>query len=196
MILKQKQGLNTKEFELTDKIIRIKSTSAFGEMKEWSVNLEFLGDSKFYESHSRKGPKLLALILSAFIIFVTIAFLVDDDKAQNVWVLLGVYALFGGMIALLLFSPMRNELHLVGGANQISFFMNSPSKLEVETFVEEVVQRTKRILLDKYGRIDPDLPEDTQMNQLNYLKNRDLISEELYEQLKFDYKTQKMIKGM
>lgn len=196
MILKQKQGINTKEFELTDKIIKIKSTSAFGEMKEWSVNLEFLGDSKFYESHSRKGPKFLAFIFGVFMIFVTIAFFVDDDKAQNVWVLLGVYALFGGMIALLLFSPMKNGLHLIGGSNQISFFKDNPSQQEVETFVDEVILRTRKILIDKYGRIDPDLPEDTQMNQLNYLKNRDLLSEDVYEQLKHDYKTQKIIRGM
>jgi hypothetical protein len=63
----------------------------------------------------------------------------------------------------------------------------------MENFVEEIIHRTRSVLLEKYGKIDPDLPEEIQMNNLYWLKNRGLISEEAYENLKLEYKTRRLM---
>ncbi len=193
MVLKQKQGLTKREFELRDNVLKIKSETAFGEIKEWSVKIENLGEDKFYQSNSKTGTTIIACLLCAFVFFMTVAFLVDTDKAQNIWVLLAIYALFGGPAVWIFLTPVKKEIHLLGGSSQASFLQDRPSRETVEKFIEELTKKTRRLLIEKYSRIDSDLPEDTQINQLNWLKNKDLISEETYEQLKLEYKSKRQI---
>jgi hypothetical protein len=54
MILKQKLGGKTKEFELiNNKELRIKEKES-GTLKEWTVNLENIGHNLVYEEATRK----------------------------------------------------------------------------------------------------------------------------------------------
>ena len=117
----------------------------------------------------------------------------DWSNGDNIGALiLGVF-LFGGLGLLAFLSPMRNEVHLVGGAQQVTFLLDRPSKKEMEDFIEEIIKRSRKILLEKFGKIDPDLPEETQINNLYWLKNRGIISEEEYEELKLEYKERRLI---
>ncbi len=85
------------------------------------------------------------------------------------------------------------ELHLIGGSSSLTFYQASPTKEIVEEFVNEVINRTRKLLLEKYGKVDPDLPEETQMNQLNWARTNDIISEEQYRELKQEYKTKRLL---
>lgn len=192
MILKQKQGYRRYEYELVDKTIKVKYTTE-GKTKEWSVRLEDIGDSISYESHTRRWAYIFSLLITAFLIFLTISLFMSDDFNGNLPIVVGSYLIFGGLIPLLLLKPLKKEMHIVGGMITLTFFQNSPTVEEAEKFVNELIKRSRLLLVEKYGKIDPDLPEDTMMNQLNWLKNRNIISEQCYEQLKRDYKTKKMI---
>lgn len=192
MKLIQKQGFNMKKFEIIDDILKIK-TKTYGESKKWTVKIEDLGHEKLYQTHTKIGATIVGIIFIAFILFTTVAFLLNDEKSSNIWILIGMYALFGSMGWYLLWIPKKSELHLIGGLSSVTFFSNSPSEEEVERFVDTLIEKSKQIILSKYGKVDFDLPEETQMNQLNWLKNRNLISEEVYEKLKRDYKLGKII---
>jgi len=192
MILKQKQGYRRYEYELVDKTIKVKYTTE-GKTKEWSVRLEDIGDSISYESHTRRWAYIFSSLIAAFLIFLTISLFMSDDFNGNLPIVVGSYLIFGGLIPLLLLKPLKKEMHIVGGMITLTFFQNSPTVEEAEKFVNELIKRSRLLLVEKYGKIDPDLPEDTMMNQLNWLKNRNIISEQRYEQLKRDYKTKKMI---
>nr|MBD3620689.1 hypothetical protein [Sunxiuqinia sp.] len=194
MKLKQKQGARYREFELKDNILHVK-TKSLGEKNEYTIDIEFLGDEKFYKTHSRLGPRIIGIVFFAIMLIAIYGFLLEENRSESsniVGLVLGI--IVGGGIGLLAFlSPLRNELHLVGGSSQVMFFLNSPSKEEMENFVEEIIHRTRSVLLEKYGKIDPDLPEEIQMNNLYWLKNRGLISEEAYENLKLEYKTRRLM---
>ncbi|RIH63334.1 hypothetical protein D1164_20320 [Mariniphaga sediminis] len=194
MKLKQKQGARYREFELQDNILHVK-TKSMGEKNEYTIDIEFLGDEKFYKTHSRLGPRIIGIVFFAIMLIAIYGFLLEENRSESsniVGLVLGI--IVGGGIGLLAFlSPLRNELHLVGGSSQVMFFLNSPSKEEMENFVEEIIHRTRSVLLEKYGKIDPDLPEEIQMNNLYWLKNRGLISEEAYENLKLEYKTRRLM---
>ena len=82
-------------------------------MKDWTVKVENLGEDKFYQSNSKTGANLGGYILCAFVFFMTIAFLVDTDKAQNIWVLPGFYILFGGPALWIFLTPVKKEIHLL-----------------------------------------------------------------------------------
>jgi len=192
MILKQKQGGQHREFEIVNDILKVKY-STLGEVKEWTVNLENIGDELVYISATRKKGYIISLVMVAFLIFITIALFMSDDVNGNLPVVLGSYLICGMVMGLLWFLPLKKEMHLVGGAVNLTFYQDSPSAEEANSFVNELIKRSKELLIDKYGRVDPDLPEDTMINQFNWLKNRNLISEETYQELKEDYKIKRLL---
>ncbi|HNX56177.1 MAG TPA: hypothetical protein PKO30_11375 [Prolixibacteraceae bacterium] len=194
MILKQKQGGKRKEFELiSDTTLRIKQQES-GELKEWTVNLEQIGHSLYYQESTRKRLYILSSVIVGFLLFITVALFMSDDFDGNLPVVISSYVIFGGIIALSLFSPLKKEIHLTGGSVELTFFKDSPSEEEVKKFIDEIIRLSKQLILSKYARIDPELPEDTMFSQLNWLKNRDLLTEDEYEELKGEYKIQRLIK--
>ena len=76
----------------------------------------------------------------------------------------------------------------------MTFYLNSPSRLEVEFFVDTIINLSKKSLKDKFSRIDPDLPEETFMNQMNWLLHNKLIDENEYDEKKNQYKILKLTK--
>lgn len=191
--LKQRQGYLRREFELTDDTLKIK-TKSLGKNKEWSVKLEQLGFTKYYHYYSKVGQYIIGTIFSLVVGVAIIGYLGEEDLSGNLGALIFSLIVFGGLALLAFLSPNKKELNLVGGEIQASFLIDSPTKEEVESFADKVIERSRNVLLSKYAKVDIDLPEETQMNQLNWLKNRDLIDEAKYEQLKMEYKTQRIIK--
>jgi hypothetical protein len=194
MILKQKQGGKRKEFELINNTALRVCEKQSGERKEWTVNLETIGNNLIYQEATRKRLYIMASFLGAFLVFITVALIMSDDITGNLPVVIVSYLIFGFVITMSLLSPLKKEIHLVGGAVNLTFFQDSPSQEEVNRFIREIIRLSRQLLLNKYARIDADLPEDTMMTQLNWLKNRDLISEEEYSGLKSEYKTRRLIK--
>ena len=192
MILKQKQGGQHREFEIANDILKVKY-STLGETKEWTVSLENIGDELVYISATRKKGYVISSVMVVFLIFITIALLMSDDVNGNLPVVLGSYLICGMVMGLLWFLPLKKEIHLVGGAVNLTFYQDSPSVEKANIFVNELIKRSKELLIDKYGKVDPDLPEDTMINQFNWLKNRNLISEETYMELKEDYKIKRLM---
>ena len=194
MILKQKQGGKRKEFEIINNTdLKIKEKQS-GELKEWTVKLDMIGYNLIYQESTRKRLYVLSSFFAGFLIFITIALYMSDDFKGNLPVVIGSYVLFGGMIALSLLSPLKKEIHLVGGNINLTFFKDSPSPEAVNTFISEIKRLSRQQLLNKYAKIDAELPEETVFTQLNWLKNRDLLTEEEYQELKNEYKTQRLIK--
>ncbi len=194
MKLIQKQGSRKNEFELKGNTLYIK-TKSMGEKKEWSVDVEYLGEERFYKTYSRIGPRIIGSLFLIVMIISVIGFSLEKDwsNGDNIGALILGVVLFGGLGILAFFVPMRNELILVGGSAQVVFLLNSPSKEEMENFIEEIIRRSRKVLLDKYGKIDVDLPEETQINNLYWLKNRGIISEKEYEELKQEYKNRRLM---
>ncbi|MDW5290619.1 hypothetical protein [Formosa sp. PL04] len=91
-------------------------------------------------------------------------------------------------------APLNNLLILNGGYSNLNFYLDSPSREEVELFVDKLIELSKHKIREKYSRIDSDLPEDTFMNQLNWLLNTKLITEMEYDEKKREYKVSKLIK--
>ncbi len=193
LILRQRQGTSRKEFILTDEILKIKTRENFWEFKEWTVKLESIGNRKIVNIHSKIGPYIIAGVFLTLVLTMTIAFILEGFKSERIGTLIMGWIVFGGLSILIFVSPMKNETNLTGGNVTITFFPDSPSREEVDRFIEEITARSKRVLLRKYGEIDPDLPEETMMNQLNWLKNIGLIDEEQYLDLKLEYQTKRLI---
>lgn len=192
MKLKQKQGLKRRTFELAgDKLKMTYKTSS--EIKEWSVNLDSIGNEILIERKSRKGGLFLGLFFLAFGIFILAAYVLSGDNNLSLWAIIAMGIFYIGLGTLIFLSPLKNELHITGGYSQVIFFLESPSREHVEKFANSLIEKSKTIILSRYSKIDPDIPKETMMNQLNWLRTRGLLSENEYEQKKQEYKLKKII---
>jgi hypothetical protein len=192
MRLTQKQGLKRREFELIGNRLKITHKSV-SEFKQWNVNIEEIGDEIHIDKYTRKGAVIVAGCLLGFgTLFFVINKYVNDELTLNIFIGLGIIYLFIGLVILI--SPIKSELNIIGGMRTISFFLESPSQIEVETFANNLIRESKKIMFDKYSRVDSDIPEETMMNQLLWLRNRGIISDDEFERKKDEYKTLKIMK--
>ncbi|WP_434037426.1 hypothetical protein [Formosa sp. 4Alg 33] len=192
--LVQKRGSRTQEFELiNDSELLIKEKN-FLNSKEWTVDIESIGHQKIIEAHSRNGLRIVGSCFILIALTSWIAFFVEDNLNGEFDGLI-----WGGLFSLVLGitcfkAPLNNLLILNGGYSNLKFFLDSPSREEVEAFVNTLIALSKDKLRQKYSRVDSDIPEDTFMNQLNWLLNSKLISEKEFEEKKIEYKLSKLIK--
>ncbi|MBP1840263.1 hypothetical protein [Formosa algae] len=194
MKITQKKGSKTQEFELiNDSELLIKEKS-FLNSKEWTVDIESIGHHKIVEEHSRNGLRIVGSCFILIALTSWIVFFVEDNLNGEFDGLI-----WGGLFSVLLGitcfkAPLNNFLILNGGYSNLKFFLDSPSREEVEAFADKLIVVSKNKIREKYSRIDSDLPEDTFMNQLNWLLNSKLINEEEYNEKKREYKISKLIK--
>ena len=194
MKITQKRGSKTQEFELiNDSELLIKEKS-FLNSKEWTVDIESIGHHKIVEEYSRNGLRIVGSCFILIALTSWIAFFVEDNLNGEFDGLI-----WGGLFSVLLGitcfkAPLNNFLILNGGYSNLKFFLDSPSREEVEAFADKLIVVSKNKIREKYSRIDSDLPEDTFMNQLNWLLNSKLINEEEYNEKKREYKISKLIK--
>jgi hypothetical protein len=75
----------------------------------------------------------------------------------------------------------------VGGIETLNLLFDKPSEREVREFIDEVIRRSKRIMLKKYGTIDQDLPEKVMISQLAWLMDMEVITKEVFDQMKAEF---------
>ena len=106
----------------------------------------------------------------------------------------GIFMLFLGIVALK--APMDDTLSIETIENRkLVFYLDSPSRQEVEDFASKLIEKSKQKLIEKYSRIDPDIPENVFMERLDWLLNSNLISLDFYDKKKQDYKMNNLIKN-
>jgi uncharacterized protein YacL len=66
----------------------------------------------------------------------------------------------------------------------IDFYDKKPNEEAVDEFLETLKTKTFAYLKEKYAVIDLDLPVEKQIENLNFLKERNVITEKEYEALK------------
>ncbi|WP_343330658.1 hypothetical protein [Polaribacter staleyi] len=193
MKLIQKRGEKTKEFELIGNELFIKEKS-FLSAKEWSVNIENIAHHKTIETHSKKGVNIIgiAFILIATLSWVGVFIEGNPNGEKDVIIWGGIFMLFLGIIALK--APMNNTLTISTTHGNLIFYLDSPSRSEVEKFASVLIEKSKKSLVEKYSRVDFDIPEETFIEQINWLLNNNLIDINFYNEKKNEYKINRLIK--
>ncbi len=75
---------------------------------------------------------------------------------------------------------------IINSYSNFPIVLNFKKKNEKKTrdFADSIIEKTKDYLINKYGRIDKDLPIDSQLNSIEHLRIKDLIDEKKFEELK------------
>ncbi len=69
------------------------------------------------------------------------------------------------------------------GKNIELYFTNS-NKDEVIDFANQIIQAINEFFLNKFSKIDRGLPIEPQLEQIQFLRNKEIITEQHYETLK------------
>jgi len=192
MKLSQKRGHKRCEFELREDSIWIK-LKTFSATKEWTVKLENLGDQTVTQRNPKTIGVIFTLLSGAFGLFFIFVNLTDKKHTMEPWAVIAIglfYILIAYIISL---NKSTREIRIVGGEESLIFFLDSPSEEEVRKFVDEVIARSKEVIMEKYVALDPDVPEEVMMNRLNWLRNHNIITEAKYSELKKEYQSSRLI---
>ncbi|MFO7673461.1 MAG: hypothetical protein R6V74_07125 [Lutibacter sp.] len=100
-----------------------------------------------------------------------------------------VLVFFSGLLfVLFLLLTIFNRKHMLYvttlSGYLIDFYDKNPSEEALSSFLETLKAKTFAYLKEKYAVIDPDLPIEKQIENLNFLKDRNVITEKEYEALK------------
>ena len=181
----QKQGFTCYEFLLMDDTIAVRQVT-ITEHKEWVVKLDQLGYEIVIEKEASLLRDLVAIFLGLCSMLIVIVNAADHSNHVNIWLCMALCMSNFWLATAMYFTPTTNELHLVGGAEKLVFLSDKPSEKEVREFVDEIIKRSKKVLLRKYGS-DPDLPENVMISQLNWLLDSGVIDNEAFDVLKANY---------
>jgi len=181
----QKQGFTRYEFLLLDDTLSVKQ-STITENKEWVVKLDNVGYKTQIEKDTSYMKTGLFISMGLFAFLFVIGNVADHSSHLKTgwWITISIiYAWFAMTVFL---SPLNNKLMLVNGSEDLVFLTDKPSEKEVREFVDEIILRSKKVLLRKYGT-DPDLPEQLMISQLNWLLDMGVIDNEAFDVLKANY---------
>lgn len=192
MKLQQKRAGYKQSFEIKGSVLNIMYDNVLSS-KEWSIDLENIGHKKEIKSYSRVGINIIGSFFTLITVVSVLAMVFDNRSDENIITLI-VCTIFMTALAILCFkAPLDNHLMLKGGISNIKFFLDNPSRKEVEEYADELIKKSKKIILEKYSRVDPDIPEEDFFKQINWLLQNNYLTENEYDEKKNEYKISKII---
>ena len=182
----QKQGFTRFEFLLKEDCISVKCYTV-KEINHRTVSLDDLG----HKIEIEKDSFWLTYGLSLFFAFFTVIFILgnvaDHSKQVSTWLWIAI-SMFSALCSIFIITtPVKNEIRLVGGNESLSLLFDKPSEGDVREFIDEIIRRSKRLLLRKYGTIDTDLPEEIMISQWRWLMETEVITKETFDKKKAEY---------
>lgn len=121
------------------------------------------------------------LVITGFF-FCAFSFLFLLGTAEE---LMFIFLSIGVIFVLIAFINRKKTVTIATySGDEIVLYFNDKTKAEVVGFSEKIIEASNNYLIKKYGKIDPDLPVDQQIENLQFLRNREIISENHYEVLK------------
>jgi len=143
---------------------------------EYDIQYEEISDKVIYETKVEDFPKVS-------IIFVVIGLIIGIAKNDGAAITVTSFILL--LLGWMLFATRKKTASIVLYDNRVLIInMKKPSSEEVKEFVEHLQLLIKEYLKSKYATIDRDLPIEPQLNNYTWLKNRNVINDSEFTELK------------
>lgn len=163
-------------YEIKHDCLHFRSTGFFKDL-EYDISFEEFTDKIIHESKMKSLPIL--------IIFCSILFLIISIVSQDP-VMIFFTSIVCGLILLLFYSTRSKTATLLLTDNRsIVIDKKKPDEESVILFINDLQNTIKYYLKRKYATIYKNLPIEPQMENYIILKNRNIISEEEFNALKY-----------
>jgi len=161
--------------QLLDSHVVVKKSSPF-ETSEFELSYEQIENKKTIETK----VNFSLLVFSSFAAIVGFLYLFGDKTNNSI-----SFFFFSFLILLIAFATKLKVIIIKSNnGKNIELYFTKRNKDEIILFSDKVINSVNDYLLRKYSKIDKDLPIDYQINNLIFLRDRDLLSDEKFEQLK------------
>jgi hypothetical protein len=173
-VLRQRRFFVTKIFETTDRSLRVKIsnlTSSF----ESEYPYEDIGRRLIY-----KRSISLKTLIPAIVMFLGLVItLIDrlEGNTKNTFDIMVYLVLFPLFALLTLLNKEDNIFFVISNLQGAEMFASSPSKVEVERFLETLREKQKVYLLKRYAAEDPYISPEQYITNLKWLYDRDVIND-------------------
>lgn len=163
------------ELEINKTSLKISKRNLFDEI-EYEISLEQIENKKKLEVKTNSNLFIIGLFVFGIGIFFLSGSIIEMTEICSLISIVLVIASFIDKKRVITIGTYQGE--------NITLYFTSKNKQEVIDFAEQIFQASKGFLLNKYSKIDRALPIQPQLDNIQFLRNREVISEEDYNFLK------------
>lgn len=174
MNFKNRQRFTKQALQLKQSSLHIHRKNFFDEI-EYDVSFEQIGNKKKIQVLTSN------LFYIGIFIFVFGLCFVLASIPETAAVLVFLSSIF---IVVAFFTKTKTITVATYQGEDIVLFFNNTNKQEVSEFADLIIESSNNFLFRKYGKIDKDLPIEPQLDNIEFLRNREVITEEQYVTLK------------
>ncbi|KAF2326601.1 hypothetical protein [Flavobacterium ginsenosidimutans] len=182
--IKQRRLFTKREYNILDNKVNYKTSYVGGE-SEGMIAFENLSKEKT----TYKTSNNIILLLSLFIFGITgisFYFRNDKDSDPDAWI---AFAFIAIVLFTIYFFMNENSWKIRTYNNgQLLLFKKHPNKNLVDEFITTLFLERDNYLRERYLSLDPNLDYATQVNDLRWLLNVEVISKDEFDQYYSDLK--------
>ena len=175
MTFKNKRYFQKQSFELLEKTLKIHK-KGFLDESEYEIPLEQINNKKTVQTEVNNNLIFIGIFFFAF------SFLFLLGTTEQLTFIFGAIGLIFIVIALI--NRKKTVSISTYSSIPIILYFNSSNKEDVISYSNTVIAASNKYLFRKYGKIDRTLPIEPQIENLKFLLDRDIISENNFEVLK------------
>lgn len=175
MIFKNRRYFTKQTFEIKMTSLKVEARGLFDAI-EYEIAHEQIDNKKTVQTSINHG----FLVISIFFFVFALLFLVGTNEE-----LTAVFFFLSVLCTVIAFVSRKSvvTLNLYDGG-KIHLYFTRQNKGQVIAFSDEIIEASNKYLLNKYTRIDAALPIEPQLSGIQFLRNREIISEQDFESLK------------
>ena len=143
---------------------------------EYEVSYEHIDTKKKVKKEFNQGVMVLAL----FSFCMGVIFLMS----QNIEALILMLLISSILFVIGILTQKKYVLINTFSEGSIEFKFNNKNEEEVREFADTIIKTANNYLIEKYSKVDKDLPIEKQIENLYFLKNKELIDDKKFEELK------------
>lgn len=175
MIFYNKHYLTKQNFEIKNSSIKIERKHMF-EAVEYEMPFDVVTNKTTTQTIINNNM----IVLGLFIFGISLLFLFGTNSDFTF-----ILMFISFLLIIISFLNRKKVITIVTmDGNNIELYFTASNKDEVSAYAKEIINAANHFLLKKYSKIDKALPIDPQIENIQYLLSREIISEEQFESLK------------
>ena len=176
MKLQTRQFFKTQEVEILRTSLKIERKSLLDYL-EYEIPFENIHNKKKVQAKTNDN---LLVISFALLIVGLLFFLFGSNTALS-----SFFFICGtSFLALALVLRKKTVTIPTYDNNNIEIPFNNRNKPTVVKFSSRIIEASNQFLLNKYGKIDKALPLDGQLSKIEFLRDREILTDEEFDNLK------------
>jgi len=174
MKLSTKRFFTRQEIDILRTSLKIERKTAL-DYVEFEIPFENIHNKRRIQTSTNHNFVVLSIILFLIGMFLIGA----NPELSALAFLIGTF-----FLAFALFARKKTVTISTYDGSNIELPFTNKNKQDVLDFSTMIIEASNQFLLNKYGRIDRGLPIDSQLSKLEFLRDREILSDEEYDNLK------------